>query len=162
ARNSRRFLAGRHAKIIGLPLKIIDEIVGDVDLGDRLAAKVPECFDGFIGGTHLAIKLPVEAAEPLELRLSLADLLGEICLRRRRLGDRESGNSLLLILALLLLQSGNALLLILTFLLFQGGNSLLFFLLTLLLFKGSDALLLILALLRFERGNALLFFLLTL
>ncbi len=67
-RHRRRLLA-RHAKIIGLPLKITDEIVGDVDLGDRFAATLPECFDGFLGGVHLAIRLPVEAAQPLELGL---------------------------------------------------------------------------------------------
>ena len=80
------------AKIIRLPLKVGDEIVGDVDLDDALVAALPECSYGFLCGVHLAIKLPLQAAEPFELGLGLVDLLGKIglwglglgcCLTRR-------------------------------------------------------------------------------
>src|SRR5262249_23113786 len=139
-------------------MKIGDEIVGDVDLGERFrfgAAAMPEFFDGFLGSVLLAINLPVEAAEPLELSLGLADLLRRICLRRlgldgragrgrqrrlhfrRRNFRRQSGNALLLFQSLLLVLSGNALLFVLGLLLFEGGNALLLFQSLLLVLSGN-------------------------
>src|SRR5262249_6716701 len=77
-RYGRRLLARRRANIAAFATKLSDEIVCYADLDDRFAAARPEFFDGFLGALDLAIKLPVEAAEPLELVLGLADLLRRI------------------------------------------------------------------------------------
>jgi hypothetical protein len=47
-RNHRRLLAPRRANIIGLPLKLDNEIVGDIDLDNRFVAILQEGFDSFV------------------------------------------------------------------------------------------------------------------
>src|SRR5258708_15278891 len=58
-----RLLSRRHAKIIGGPLKITDEIVGGVDFDDRVVATLPKIFYGFLGRVHLVINVALADAE---------------------------------------------------------------------------------------------------
>jgi len=79
-RDDRRFLARRRATIIWLPLKVSNEIIGDVDLADRFMAVLQEDVDSFDRSANPAIKLAVKAAKPLKLGLGAVGLLGKICI----------------------------------------------------------------------------------
>ena len=66
--------------IIGLPLKVSNEIIGDVDLANRFMAVLQQDFDSFDRSVHPAIKHAVNAAKPLKLGFGAVDVLGKICI----------------------------------------------------------------------------------